>query len=80
MLAKIDVIIPCYNAALTLPRAIESVLAQDFLSTLWLIDDASTYGTLAVANAFAEQYPDRIKVEKWWCGKSEKLGYVAIQQ
>ena len=63
MLAKSDVIIPCYNAALTLPRAIESVLAQDFLSTLWLIDDASTDGTLAVANAFAEQYPDRIKVE-----------------
>ena len=59
----IDVIIPCYNAALTLPRAIESVLAQDFLSTLWLIDDDSTDGTLAVANAFAEQYPDRIKVE-----------------
>lgn len=63
MFAKIDVIIPCYNAALTLLRAIESVLAQDFLDTLWLIDDASTDSTLAVANAFAEQFPDRIKVE-----------------
>ena len=36
----IDVIIPCFNAEKTLMRAVESVLAQPELGTLWLIDDA----------------------------------------
>ena len=45
----IDVIIPCYNAAQTLERAVKSVLNQPHLGTLWLIDDASTDQTLSLA-------------------------------
>lgn len=63
MFPKIDVIIPCYNAEKTLARAVESVLAQPYLGKLWLIDDASTDGSLALAQAFAAQYPHQILVE-----------------
>lgn len=41
----IDVIIPCYNASQTLVRAVQSVLNQPELGTLWLIDDASSETT-----------------------------------
>lgn len=62
--AKIDVIIPCYNAEQTLARAVNSVLSQSHLGTLWLIDDGSTDNTLALANQFASKYPMQIKVER----------------
>lgn len=60
----IDVIIPCYNAEQTLERAVRSVLNQPHLGTLWLIDDASTDQTLLLAQQFATQYPEKIKVEQ----------------
>lgn len=60
----IDVIIPCYNAAQTLERAVKSVLNQPHLGTLWLIDDASTDQTLSLAQQFAAQYPGKINVEQ----------------
>ena len=48
-LPLIDVVIPCYNAEQTLVRAVESVLLQGNLGRLWLIDDASTDNTFALA-------------------------------
>ncbi|MCR1836595.1 glycosyltransferase [Rodentibacter caecimuris] len=63
MFPHIDVIIPCYNVEKTLTRAVESVLSQPYLGKIWLVDDASTDGTLALANHFAAQYPERIFVE-----------------
>ncbi|RDE70495.1 glycosyltransferase family 2 protein [Haemophilus sputorum] len=59
----IDVIIPCFNAEKTLMRAVESVLAQPELGTLWLIDDASTDHTLVVVEKLAQTFPEQIKVE-----------------
>ena len=63
-LPLIDVIIPCYNTEHTLVRAVESVLQQNNLGHLWLIDDASTDNTFALALQLAKQYPDRISVEQ----------------
>ena len=63
-LPLIDVVIPCYNTEQTLVRAVESVLQQNNLGHLWLIDDASTDNTFALALQLAEQYPDRISVEQ----------------
>ncbi|MDU5696239.1 MAG: glycosyltransferase family A protein [Haemophilus parainfluenzae] len=63
-LPLIDVVIPCYNAEQTLVRAVESVLLQGNLGRLWLIDDASTDNTFALALQFAAQYPDKISVEQ----------------
>ena len=63
-LPLIDVVIPCYNTEHTLVRAVESVLQQNNLGHLWLIDDASTDNTFALALQLAKQYPDRISVEQ----------------
>lgn len=63
MFANIDVIIPCYNAEQTLSRALQSVLSQTYLGKIWLIDDASKDNTLALAQEWAEQYPEKIVVE-----------------
>ena len=38
----LDIIIPCHNAAHTLPRAVQSCLNQPEAQHIWLIDDAST--------------------------------------
>lgn len=60
----IDVIIPAYNAEKTLQRAVQSVLNQPELSTLWIVDDASNDNTLAFAESFARQVPHKIRVER----------------
>lgn len=60
----IDVIIPCYNAESTLLRAVQSVLNQPELGTLWLVDDGSTDNTLALAQHLQSQVLDKIRVEK----------------
>ncbi|QBQ63786.1 glycosyltransferase family 2 protein [Actinobacillus indolicus] len=60
----LDVIIPCYNAEQTLQRAVQSVLNQAELGTLWIIDDASTDNTFALAKQFEAQVPHKIKVEQ----------------
>ena len=48
-LPLIDVVIPCYNTEQTLVRAVESVLQQNNLGHLWLIDDASTDNTFCIS-------------------------------
>ena len=60
----IDVIIPCYNAEQTLQRAVQSVLNQPELGTLWLVDDGSTDNTFTLAKHFESQVPTKIRVEK----------------
>lgn len=60
---KLDIVIPCYNAESTLVRAVQSCLIQPELSTLWLIDDASTDNTWAVMQELATQYP-QIRIER----------------
>ena len=59
----IDVIIPCYNAASTLERALKSVLNQPHLGTLWLVDDGSSDNTLTLAQQWAARYPAKICLE-----------------
>lgn len=60
----IDVIIPCYNAEETLVRAVQSVLNQPELGTLWIVDDGSSDNTLALAKQLQSQVPDKIQVEQ----------------
>ena len=56
-LPLIDVVIPCYNTEQTLFRAVESVLQQNNLGHLWLMDDSSTDNTFALALQHVAQYP-----------------------
>ena len=63
MFADVDVIIPCYNAEQTLSRAVQFALSQIYLGKIWLIDDGSKDNTLALAQEWAVQYPEKIVVE-----------------
>ncbi|MDE6782829.1 MAG: glycosyltransferase family 2 protein [Paramuribaculum sp.] len=60
----ISVIVPTYNSAATLGRALQSLLRQQTAARVEIIisDDASTDGTLAVAEDFATRYPDTIRL------------------
>ncbi len=53
----ISVLMPAYNAALTLGRAVKSVIEQPLVNVeLVIIDDCSTDNTLEIAKNFAQRY------------------------
>ena len=54
---------PAYNAEPYLAEAIESVLAQTYADTeLVIVNDGSTDGTLAIAERYRAQHPDRVRI------------------
>lgn len=56
MSPKVSIIVPTYNRAKVLPRAIESVLAQSYTDfELIVVDDGSTDATPQVLSAFDDQ-------------------------
>ena len=57
----LDIIIPCYNAAHTLPRAVQSCLNQPEAERIWLIDDASTDNTWQTIEQLKQQSPHKIQ-------------------
>ncbi len=58
---KISIITCFYNAALYLEEAVNSVLQQEYTHwELLLIDDGSTDGSTAIAQAYAAQYGNQI--------------------
>jgi glycosyltransferase involved in cell wall biosynthesis len=58
----VSIIVPSYNRATTLPRTVESVLAQSHQSLeLLIVDDGSTDGTMAVAKSLCERDP-RVRI------------------
>ena len=62
---KVDVIIPAYNAAIYLPVAIASVVAQTYEDwRILLIDDGSTDNTAEVVAPFAESLGSKLKYIK----------------
>ena len=59
----ISVIMACYNCERTLPKAIDSILAQTYEN--WVIiccDDGSSDGTLSVLRSYAEKYPEKFVI------------------
>jgi len=61
----VSILMGIYNCASTLPRAIESILAQTYGQwELILCDDASTDDTYAVALQYAQRYPEKIVLLK----------------
>lgn len=58
----VSIILPCYNAASTLHRALQSIQTQDFTDTeTILIDDGSEDNSVDIAEDFAQRDP-RIQV------------------
>ncbi len=64
-MATVDVIVPAFNAAKTLPFALESVSAQTFDDwRVLLVDDGSTDNTAQVAAPFLQRFGPRIQYIK----------------
>lgn len=64
----VSVIIPCYNVAPYIERAVNSILAQSYDNLeICLIDDASTDGTVAKINEFKDT-----RIRKFLYGKNTK--------
>jgi glycosyltransferase involved in cell wall biosynthesis len=58
----VSVIIPTYNYARYLPRAIESVLIQTYQDfELIVVDDGSTDETVSVMDAYTKKHPERLQ-------------------
>lgn len=61
-MASVDVIIPAFNAAKYLPKAIESVISQTFSDwQILLVDDGSTDNTAEAVSPFLERLGPKIK-------------------
>ncbi|MCC8182432.1 MAG: glycosyltransferase family 2 protein [Clostridiales bacterium] len=54
--------VPCYNSAEYMDHCIETLLTAGDEAEIILIDDGSTDGTPAIADRYAQQYPDIVRV------------------
>lgn len=54
--------VPCYNSAAYMDKCIESLLVAGDEAEIILVDDGSKDETPAIADAWAEKYPDIIRV------------------
>ncbi|MCB1865445.1 MAG: glycosyltransferase family 2 protein [Chromatiales bacterium] len=58
----VSVVIPTYNRAYVLARAVDSVLAQTFQDfELLIVDDGSTDSTAALARRYVDLAPDKVR-------------------
>ena len=85
--ALVSVIIPVYNRADTIKRAIDSVLCQTYENLeLILVDDGSTDGTVDVIKTFQDERVRMICQEHGGANKARNIGiaeargeYIAFQ-
>jgi glycosyltransferase involved in cell wall biosynthesis len=69
----ISIVIPCYNVSDHIEKAVNSILYQSYRNLeIWIIDDASTDGTLEKINSFNDE---RIKVAAFK-ENTQKIGAV----
>lgn len=60
---RISVIIPVYNVEKYLRKCVDSVLRQNYpLHEIILVDDGSTDGCPEICDAYAREYPEKIRV------------------
>lgn len=60
----LSIIIPTYNMETLLPRCLDSLLVEDALEHIeaMVVNDGSKDGSLAIANAYKERFPDSVTV------------------
>ena len=54
--------VPCYNSEDYMERCIDSLLAADEQAEIIIVDDGSTDGTGEIADNYARNYPEIVKV------------------
>ncbi len=54
--------VPCYNSAAYMQKCIESLLPAGRDVEIIIVNDGSTDGTAAIADAYAERYPNIVRV------------------
>lgn len=60
--APVAVVVPCYNASITLQRAVDSIFAQSVRpAEVILVDDASTDDTGAIIQELERRYPQVVR-------------------
>lgn len=52
-MSLVDVVVPCFNAEATLAATLESVLGQEGIRSVLVVDDGSTDGSLELARTYA---------------------------
>ena len=68
---EVTAVMPAYNAARYIDRAIKSALTQTVPCRILIINDASSDETLSIAESYVKKYPGQICVinnEKKLCG------------
>lgn len=63
MKGKVSILIPLYNKAAYVADTFQSALQQTYSNLeIIVVDDGSTDGSLEIAQQYAKQYPDKIRV------------------
>lgn len=62
--ACVDVLIATWNGAATIERAVQSVLSDDRVRRVIVVDDASTDGTYSLVESLKEKIADRIVLHR----------------
>lgn len=84
-IVPVSVIVPCFNCAKTIGRAVGSILKQAAMPMeIILVDDASEDATLSVLYALAQANPDSVKVlqlnENKGAGSARNAGWAIAAQ
>lgn len=58
----LSIAVPCYNSENYMKRCINSLLVGGSEVEIIIVDDGSTDGTAAIADSYAENYPEIVKV------------------
>jgi glycosyltransferase involved in cell wall biosynthesis len=62
LMPKVSVVIPAYNSAKSLPKAINSILSQTYHDyEIIIVDDGSIDNTKDVVSEYSKRYPERIR-------------------